>query len=171
MARRFAMSEFGQEFFDSAPIIYRIDTLIPVSPQRAWAELTNDNTLDWCRAINSVDFTSSKPHGVGTTRTAVLGHGRIRLHERYFLWEDHPEQGHYRNAFQVIEANLPGLRRFGELTEVRPSGAGTHLCWTFAVELATSSKVVHSVLATAFRVPLAMVKADTIEYFGNLSHT
>ena len=91
MVRRFEMSEFGQEFFDSAPIIYRIDTLIPVSPQRVWAELTNDNTLDWCRAINSVDFISSKPHGVGTTRTAVLGHSRIRLHERYFLWEDHPE--------------------------------------------------------------------------------
>ncbi|NNH70893.1 SRPBCC family protein [Nocardia uniformis] len=168
MPRSHQLSPFAEDFFDSAPIIYRIDTHIPVSPERAWTELTRNDTLDWCSEINSIEFTSPEPHGVETTRSAVLGHGLVKLSEKYFIWEAVPGSGRYRNAFLVTDANIPGLRRFGECTEVVADGAGSRLRWTFAVELATSSKIAHSVVGGVFRVPLGRVKSDTIKHFRNL---
>ncbi|HEY9315953.1 SRPBCC family protein [Williamsia sp.] len=168
MPRSHNLSPFAEDFFDRAPITYRIDTRIPVRPERAWAELTRENTLDWCSEINSIEFTSPEPHGIGTTRSAVLGHGRIKLSERYFIWEADTEASRYRNAFLVTDANIPGLRRFGEYTEVVADGDGSRLRWTFAVELATSSTIAHSVVGGVFRIPLGRVKSDTIKHFNTL---
>ena len=51
MARTHQLEPIDVDFFDSAPITYRIDVNLPVTPARAWAELTRQNTLDWCLSL------------------------------------------------------------------------------------------------------------------------
>ena len=169
MARSYPLEAIDLDFFDTAPITYRIDVNLPVSPQRAWAELTRQNTLDWCRAIKSIEFTSPPPYGVGTTRKASLGPGFAGLSEHFFVWDTDETTGNYRNAFHAVTASTPGLRRFGELTEIRPADVGCRLIWLFALELATSAKAV-----TAFSGPTAStvfktVETDTVRHFATLA--
>ncbi|MEE4022316.1 SRPBCC family protein [Gordonia sp. PKS22-38] len=168
MARSYPLESIDLEFFDSAPVTYVIDVNLPVSPARAWAELTRHNTLDWCRAIKSIEFTSPAPYGVGTTRKASLGPG-LALSEHFFVWDENSETGEYRNAFHAVSASTPGVKRFGELTEIRPADVGCRLVWSFALELSTSAKAV-----TAFSGPTAAsvfktVETDTIRHFAKLS--
>lgn len=170
MARSYVLEPVDDvSFFDNAPVTYRIDVNLPVSPARAWAELTRQNTLDWCRAITSIEFTSPPPYGVGTTRKASLGAGLAGLSEHFFLWTEDAETGYYRNAFHALNASTPGLRRFGELTQVQPADVGCRLIWLFGLELSTSARAL-----TAFSGPTAAkvfgtVETDTIRHFATLS--
>ncbi|MDL9938436.1 SRPBCC family protein [Gordonia sp. ABSL1-1] len=157
MARSYALESFELDFFDRAPISYRIDVRIPVSPARAWAELTRQHTLDWCKAITSIEFTAPAPYGVGTTRTAKLARGLATLHEEFFSWTADPDTGRYHNAFRVRDASVPGIRRFGELTEISPAEVGSRLVWAFALELPSSARAV-----TAFSAPTASSVFKTV---------
>ncbi|AZG45020.1 SRPBCC family protein [Gordonia insulae] len=167
MARSYSLEAIDVDFFESAPVTYRIDVNLPVTPQRAWAEFTRQNTLNWCRAIKSIEFTSPPPYGVGTTRKASLG--LAGLSEHFFVWDEDATTGNYRNAFHAVTATTPGLKRFGELTEIRPADVGCRLIWLFALELATSAKAV-----TAFSGPTAAtvfktVETDTVRHFAKFT--
>ncbi|MFW0784470.1 SRPBCC family protein [Gordonia sp. CPCC 206044] len=169
MARSYQLDEIDLDFFDNAPVTYRIDVNLPVTPQRAWAELTRQHTLDWCRPIRSTEFTSPAPYGVGTTRQASLGPGFASLSEYFFVWDEDAETGNYRNAFRAVSANTPGLRRFGELTEVRPADVGCRLVWSFALELTTSAKPVIAFSGPTASSVFKMVETDTVRHFAKLS--
>ena len=172
MARTYTLEPFDLDFFDTAPVSYRIDVNLPVTPARAWAELTRQNTLDWCKAIKSIEFTSAAPYGIGTTRRAQLAPGYATLSEYFFDWTEDPSQDHYRNAFRVESVNVPGMRRFGELTEVRPAEIGCRLIWAFGLELATAAPVAKAM--NAFSGPASVpvfksIEADTLRHFSTLS--
>ncbi|KQR99958.1 hypothetical protein ASG12_04170 [Williamsia sp. Leaf354] len=155
-------------FFHRAPVAYRFTVDLPVTPDVAWAELTRQNTLDWCRMIKKVTFTSPEPHGVGTTRTAELAPGLVKINERFFVWEADAEAGTYRNAFTVVSANVPGLRRFGELTEVVPSGLGSRLTWAFAIEPAGPLAKLPG-LSVVSKPALGTFRTDTVKHFAKLA--
>ncbi|MGC4934251.1 SRPBCC family protein [Gordonia sp. DT30] len=168
MARTYDLEPFDLDFFDSAPISYRIEVNIPVSPQRAWAELTRQHTLDWCKAIKSVEFTSAAPYGVGTTRRARLAPGFVTLSEYFFDWTEEPANATYRNAFRVASVNVPGMRRFGEYTEVTPAAVGARLVWTFALELGPSRAL--NAFSNPASVPVfKTIESDTLRHFAHLS--
>ncbi len=116
------------DFFDSAPERRSYELDLPVSPERVWRGLTASNPLWWCRLLSSVEYTSPRPFGVGTTRTAAVL-GVLRLHEVFFRWEDHRRQ-----SFRAERANLPVFRRFGEDYLVERTPDGCRLTWTFAYE-------------------------------------
>ncbi len=116
------------DFFDSAPQRRSYVLDLPVSPERVWRGLAASNPLWWCRLLSSVEYTSPRPFGVGTTRTtAVLG--VLRLREVFIRWEEGRRQ-----SFLVDRANLPVFRRFGEDYLVERSAEGARLTWTFAYE-------------------------------------
>lgn len=165
----YPLEPFDLDFFETAPITHRFSVNLPVSPQRAWAELTRQNTLDWCRLIKAINFTSPTPYGGGTTRSAQLAPGYARLSEKFFDWEEDPEAGRYRNAFYVEQANVPSLRRFGERSEIEHAGSGCRFTWSFAVELAgpmgKASKFALPVTSKAF----STLETDTVKYFATLS--
>ncbi|MGM1063246.1 SRPBCC family protein [Saccharothrix sp. Mg75] len=116
------------EFFGTAPERHVFVLDLPVSPERVWRGLTATNALWWCRLLSSVEYTSPRPFGVGTTRRAsVLG--ALRLRERFFRWEEGRRQ-----SFAVDSANLPVFRRFGEDYLVEPAPGGCRFTWTFAYE-------------------------------------
>ncbi|GAB93875.1 SRPBCC family protein [Gordonia rhizosphera] len=169
MARDYPLDDIDLGFFDTAPVTYRIDVNLPVSPQRAWAELTRQNTLNWCRAIKAIEFTSPPPYGVGTTRKASLGPGFAGLSEHFFVWDEDPETGHYRNAFRAVSASTPGLRRFGEVTEVKPADVGCRMIWSFALELASSAKAVVAFSGPTANSVFKTIETDTLRHFAHLT--
>ncbi len=168
MARSHELQTFDLDFFDDAPVRHVIDVRLPVTPERAWAEFTRQHTLDWCRAIKKIEFVSPPPYGVGTQRRAVLGPGYVTLEEDFFDWTEDPENGHYRNGFRVLRANVPGIRRFGEATEISRADVGCRLKWTFALELPTSSRVVTAFSGPASSTVYKTIEADTLKHFANL---
>ncbi|QFZ24051.1 SRPBCC family protein [Saccharothrix syringae] len=141
-----------EDFFTTAPRRRAYVLELPVSPERVWRGLTASNPLWWCRLL-SVEHTSPRPFGVGTTRRAsVLG--VLRMRERFFRWE----RG--RQSFWAESANLPVFRRFAEDYLVEPSAGGCRFTWTFAWE---------PVVRGGDRVNAAVfgsLVADTRRHFG-----
>ncbi|GAA1457939.1 SRPBCC family protein [Williamsia maris] len=162
------LEPFELDFFDSAPIAYRFSVDLPISPAGAWAEFSRQNTLDWCRLIKKITFTSDAPYGVGTTRSAVLAPGGLHLSEYFFDWTEDPGAGRYRNAFRVVESNVPSLRRFGEMTEIVPAEHGSRLTWAFAIELAGPAARLPGTSAAAAPL-LSTLRTDTVKHFADLS--
>lgn len=117
-------------FFDAAPVRLS-DTFAISRPAGAvWEELTSDNPLSWCRILNSVEWTSPRPFGVGTTRTVRSLAGTNVLRERYFIWEEGRRQ-----AFYVVQASAPMFRRFAEDYVIEPIADGScRFTWTIAYE-------------------------------------
>ncbi|WFN93759.1 SRPBCC family protein [Gordonia sihwensis] len=159
------LQPFDESYFDTAPMKYTIDVHIPVAPETAWAEFTRQNTLDWCRALNSVTYTSPAPYGVGTTRSVALAPGVVKMDEYFFLWDEDSETSTYKHGFHGVRANIPGLRKFGEYTEVSPTEHGSRLVWKFAMELGSTG------LPPFLSGPIAngafgTVKTDTVKHFA-----
>jgi hypothetical protein len=95
-----------------------------------WADLTNDNPLSWCRILRRITWTSPRPFGVGTTRTASALGGANVLREHFFRWEEGR-----RHSFYVIEASAPLFRHFAEDYLVEPTGEDSCVfTWTIAAE-------------------------------------
>ncbi|MFI9006754.1 SRPBCC family protein [Actinosynnema sp. NPDC053489] len=122
------LEPFDLDFFDSAPQRHSYVLDLPVSPERVWRGLAASNPLWWCRLLSSVEYSSPRPFGVGTTRTAAVL-GVLRLREVFIRWDEGRRQ-----SFAVDRANLPLYRRFGEDYLVERSGGGSRLTWTFAYE-------------------------------------
>jgi len=161
----YQLESFDESFFDSAPLSYTIDVDIPVAPEVAWAEFTRQNTLDWCRALSSIEYTSPQPYGAGTTRTAVLAPGFLKLQEKFFLWDEDPAASTFKHAFHGVEVNVPGLQRFGEFTEVSPSSNGSRLVWRFALDFA-GPRLPGFLSAPVANTAFGTVRTDTIKHFA-----
>jgi Polyketide cyclase / dehydrase and lipid transport len=119
-----------ETFLDQAPLRLVGEFPIARPAERVWADLTGDSPLSWCRILQSVEWTSPRPFGVGTTRTVRALWGANVLKEEYFLWEEGR-----RHSFFVVEASAPLFRRLAEDYLVEPTSE--HSCrftWTIAVE-------------------------------------
>ena len=119
-----------ESFFDSAP--FRLQGKFEVARPAAevWEEIAADGTLWWCRILDDIEWTSPRPFGVGTTRTARALHGLNVLHEKFFIWEEGR-----RMSFYVLEASAPLARRFAEDYVVEPISDGScRFTWTIASE-------------------------------------
>ena len=104
---------------------------------------------------------------MGTTRRAKLGLG-VALSEYFFDWVEEPGEHHYRNAFRGESVTVPGLSRFGELTEVSSADVGCRLVWRFALELATGAKPVRLFSAPTAASVFKTVETDTLRHFSTL---
>lgn len=162
----FALEPFDEDFFSTAPITYTIDVNVPAAPKEVWAEFTRQNTLDWCKALHSVTYTSPEPHHVGTTRSIALAPGAVKMNELFFIWDEDDDARTYRHAFHGVEANIPGLKRFGEITEVTPAEHGSRIVWKFAIE--TAGPQLPRFLSTRIAgAAFSSVRNDTIKHFAS----
>ncbi|QKT06609.1 SRPBCC family protein [Gordonia sp. X0973] len=164
----YALQPITESFFDEAPVRYVIDIVVPADTDFVWREFTRQDTLDWCRALKKVTYTSPAPYNAKTTRTAVLSPGVVTLNEQFFIWDEDPEQHRYRHAFYGKVASVPGLKNFGEYTEVTPAddaGGGTRIVWKFALRtsgLSLPGFLSSPIAAAAF----STVKSDTEKHFS-----
>jgi Polyketide cyclase / dehydrase and lipid transport len=118
-----------EDFLISAPSRYSETFAIARPATEVWSELVSDKPLKWCRIL-SIDWTSKRPYGIGTTRQAKVLGGAMKLQEHFFIWDEGR-----RYAFYATEANLPVFRRLAEDYVVEPNGPNhCRFTWTFALE-------------------------------------
>jgi len=126
----FSSQPVDETFFDTAPLRLRATFDITQPATDVWAELTGESPLAWCRILQSVEWTSARPFGVGTTRTVRSLGGTNVMNERFFRWEEGR-----RKSFYVIEATAPLFARFAEDYLVEPtSDASCRFRWTIAAD-------------------------------------
>jgi hypothetical protein len=125
-----------EAFLESAPSRF-VDTIEIALPAAAvWAELTRDQTLDWCRGLQ-ITWLSPRPFGLGTRRQASLLGVVLRVEEEYFVWEDGR-----RKAFYVRSVRPLAYRRSAEDYLVEPLGPDRcRFTWTLAFELTMLGKL------------------------------
>jgi hypothetical protein len=117
-------------FFEEAPVVLAATLAIDRPAASVWADLTGDDTLDWCRVLDAITWTSERPFGVGTTREVRSLRGAVGFRERYFRWEEGR-----RKSFTVLRATAPLVRAFAEDYLVEPTGEGScAFTWTIAYE-------------------------------------
>ena len=125
----FSNQPVDESFFASAPVRLEAVFDVPRPAAEVWAGLTV-NPLSWCRIIDSVEWTSPTPRGVGATRTVRSLKGAMVLKERFFRWEEGR-----RKSFYVEQASAPLSRRFAEDYLVEPtSESSCRFTWTIAFE-------------------------------------
>jgi Polyketide cyclase / dehydrase and lipid transport len=159
MRRRWFPTQPVQEgFFDTAPFRLTEAFDIPRTAAQVWQDLTAENPLSWCKILRGISWTSPRPFGVGTTRTASTIGNTTVINEHFFRWEEGRRQ-----SFYVLESNLPLFRRFAEDYLVEPtSDTACRFTWTIAIEpyLATrpANPTNRLLLSTLFR--------DTRKHYG-----
>jgi Polyketide cyclase / dehydrase and lipid transport len=165
MTRWHAVEPADEGVFTSAPHIFHYSKRFAAPPERVWESLASDESLaDWSATVNSVNWLSPRPFGVGTTREVVLAPGLTRVRERFFRWEE----GH-RYSFTVYEANLPVFRRFAEDYVVEPEGAdgeATRFTWTVAIEPKSAFALPFKPLAPVLKLAFGRMAADGERYFA-----
>ena len=154
----FKLEVCGEDFLRWEPQRQVAVFEIPHPAGHVWAALTSDDALKWCRALSGVTWTSPRPFGEGTTRTARTRGGALALREIYFRWEEGR-----RNSFYVSEATLPLFRRFAEdylVEEISPSSC--RFTWTVANESPPAARPGDPINALITR----SLFRDTQRYFG-----
>lgn len=125
---RFDATPVGAEFLDSAPL--RLSETFEIGKPAAdvWAELIEDNPLRWCRILRGIEWTSPRPFGEGTTRTARALGGALVIDEVFFRWEEGR-----RKTFRAVATSIPLFRSLAEDYLVEPAGENAcRFTWTIA---------------------------------------
>ena len=159
MRRRwFPTQPVEEAFLDTAPLRLVDAFDIPRPAAEVWADLTADNPLSWCRLLRDITWTSPRPFGVGTTRTArTIGNASV-LKERYFRWEEGRRQ-----SFYAVESSVPVFRRFAEDYLVEPtSDTACRFTWTIAIEPHPAARPANP----ANRLVLSTLFRDTRRHYG-----
>ncbi|MCT7370993.1 SRPBCC family protein [Mycolicibacterium llatzerense] len=151
------LETFGTRFFDEAPVVATRTMALPTEADAVWDELTGDHPLHWCRLLRGGRYLTPVPHGVGTIRRMGTIGGALRLQEQFISWDD----ANRTHAFRVSHSSLPGLRRFGERYEVRPTPTGCDLTWTIVAQAQPGARVLHPIVK---RVAQSLF-TDTEKYF------
>jgi hypothetical protein len=154
----FAAEPVDERFLDSAPV--RLEGVFDISRPAAevWGDLTGDSPLQWCRILDEIKWTSTRPFGVGTTRSVRSLKGTNRLKEYYFRWEEGR-----RKSFYVVEASAPFFRRFAEDYLVEPTAdAACRFTWVIAYDL----KPLGRAAAPVNRRLLGTLFTDTRKHYG-----
>ncbi|GLP64646.1 MULTISPECIES: SRPBCC family protein [unclassified Streptomyces] len=119
------LREVGLDFIARAPVRMVFEQEMSAPPEAVYRALAEDvpGWEEWFSAV-----TLARPTGDGSTREIHLKGGG-RFQETILAAKD-PEV----YAYRVDVANAPGARAIVEEWRLTPSGAGTHVRWTFAVD-------------------------------------
>jgi len=78
---------FGPDYFDSAPVRFDNYVELPISKERLFEIFADpDSWSQWATGIASVEWTSPKPFGPGTTRTVTFW-GGAKVYEEFFKYD------------------------------------------------------------------------------------
>jgi hypothetical protein len=146
-----------ESFFEEAPERYARTWSIPQPAARVWEELIGEHPLHWCRGVNTT-WTSPRPLGLGSTRTAKAFGGVLTISEFFFLWEEGR-----RYAFYGTEANVPVFNSAAEDYVVESDGPDRcRLSWRVALAPAALGKLGRPLNGVMF----GRFFKDTGRYFG-----
>jgi hypothetical protein len=140
------LREVGLDFIATAPVRLVFVQEMSAPPEAVHRALAED-VPGWAEWFSAV--TLARSTGDGSTREIHLkGGGRFR---ETIIADKAPEV----YAYRVDVANAPGARAIAEEWRLTPSGAGTHVRWTFAVDGTAAFRIVTKLgragLGRAFR--------------------
>lgn len=158
MSPTFQMEPVDDSFLRDAPLIARSSMECPVPAEQVWSELTGPGSLAWCTIFHEALWTSPRPYRVGTTRTARVFWGLMRIDERYIVWEEGR-----RKTFIGLNNSLPFFSRLCEEYLVEPLGQERcRFTWTIAAELATVARPLGPIMPRL----LGTLFSDCRRHFG-----
>lgn len=163
MARWYPVKPVDENFFTSAPHVFRYSRTYAAPPERVWESLTSDESLAaWGATVGSLTWLTPRPFGIGTTREVVLAPGLMKVHERFFRWDE--GKGY---SFSVYEANAPILEHFAEDYALEPAGTGaTRFSWTVAIQPKNALALPFRPLAPVLKLAFGRVVTDGERYFA-----
>ncbi|KKD08123.1 SRPBCC family protein [Streptomyces sp. WM6386] len=115
----------GLDFIEVAPVRMVFAREMSAGPEVVYRALADD-VPGWTEWFSAVTF--ARPTGDGSTREIRLrGGGRF---QETIIAAKEPEV----YAYRVDVANTPGIHAFAEEWRLTPSGTGTLVRWTFALD-------------------------------------
>ncbi|MCX5337304.1 MULTISPECIES: SRPBCC family protein [unclassified Streptomyces] len=140
----------GLDFIEVAPVRMVFAREMSAGPEAVYRALADDvpGWTEWFSAV-----THARPTGDGSTREIRLrGGGRF---QETIIAAKEPEV----YAYRVDVANTPGIHAFAEEWRLTPSGTGTLVRWTFALDgtapIRFTAKLGRAGLGRAFRSAVA----------------
>lgn len=165
MAHWYSVDPVDEDFFSSAPHVFRYSKKFAAPVDEVWESLTSDESLAaWGSTVSSLNWLSSRPFGVDATREVVLASGLARVRERFFHWDEGR-----RYSFAVYEANVPLFRHFAEDYVVAPEPSddrSTRFTWTVAIEPRKVFAIPFKALAPVLKLALGKMVADGERHFA-----
>jgi hypothetical protein len=164
VTRWYPLQPADEDFFTSAPHVFTYQKRFAAPPQAVWESLISDDSIAaWGSTLKSVDWTSPRPFGVGTTREVAPPVGP-RMRERYFLWEEGR-----RHAFAAYESTASLFTRFAEDYLVEPDGDATLFTWVVALEPKSRLALPVRLLAPVIKATFGKMPSDGQRYWAENS--
>jgi len=164
VTRWYPLQSADEDFLRAAPHVFTYQKRFAAPPQTVWESLTSDESIAaWGSTLKSVNWTSPRPFGVGTTREVAPPVGP-RLRERYFLWDEGR-----RHAFAAYESTAQVFHRFAEDYLVEPDGSDTLFTWVVALEPNSRLTLPVKVLAPAIKALFGKMPSDGQRYWAKNS--
>lgn len=161
--KRYPCEPVTASFADTAPVRMVAAVDIAATAEEVWTALEDASAWPrWASVIKNVEWTSSRPFGVGTTRTVSMA-GNMIGYEEFIEWEPYS-----RMAFRFNEASMQGVSAFAEqysLEEVTPGT--TRVTWVMAMEPSGVSRFI----VPLTQLPLRLMLAKMLRSFGRLVET
>jgi len=146
MAKTRSLRFVDASFLADAPVTASARQTLPASAAEAFRALEDGDAWPvWLVPVDKIDWTSTQPFGVGTTRN-ITGKGAVTS-EYFFAWED----GH-RMAFNFTESQLPFFAAFAEDYELIDEGADQcTLVWSWGFECRGPFKYAQPIVGLGFK--------------------
>lgn len=137
-------------FLETAPRRWHFEAMVDAAPHVVFDAISGDpSTWTWFPGFTSGRYVGPGPHGVGSIREIKVGPS---IYRETIIACDPPT----RWAYRVDETTLPLAKALVEEWAIRPSGAGSLVRWTFAIDP-----------GVLFRVSLPMVPLVMGRVFRN----
>lgn len=140
----FRMRPAGLDFLERSP--HRFENVLEVdaSAERTFQILAGERFGEWLPELRSCVWTSSEPHGVGSTRIVTLN--TLAAKERFLVWEEGR-----RLTFVIEESTAPLMRRMIEDMRVEPLGdRRCRLRWIVHYEPSMGLRLIHPIAKLPF---------------------
>lgn len=114
---RFQCRPVDADFFDTAPMLFSNVVDLDATPSKVFSIFEDGESWPhWFHAIHKVVWTSERPYGVGSTRTASLA--AVSIDEHFFIWEPGRRMAFYATGSSVPLAHA--LAEDYQLEEIEP---------------------------------------------------
>lgn len=120
--------EVGLDYFESAPSLSGAEEIIRATPDEVFDALAGTDVWPvWIKPIARVEWTSSCPYSIGSTRAVYLARGEV-IDEKFIAWD----RGR-RMAFCYTQTSENSMESAGEDFQITDLGDGrSKLKWTLA---------------------------------------
>ena len=157
----FRLRAESSDFLATAPKRWRFEGRIDASQERVFDAIAADpSTWTWFPGFSTGRYEGPGPHGVGSIREVRVGPSVYR--ETIVAW-DRPTRWVYR----VDSTTVPLAHALVEEWTVEPSGSGSIVGWTFAIDPRLMFRAIgpaaNAVLGGVFRKAMRNLEAELRE--------